>query len=73
MKSNIFTNDEWEHIEKHNTHKNIKDLIKSLKDNDCNLCRSFWLRLFAIHKGFLVQSNGSYYVLNKEVAKEMQE
>ena len=67
MKVNIFKDEEWEHIRKHNKAKTIKELVKSLYDNPCNVCRDFWLRLYAIKIGFLVSCAGNPYVLKKEV------
>lgn len=70
---NIFTNEQWKHIEKHNKNcKTILQLIKSLKDNDCDLCRRFYLKLWAMKCGFLVQNNGNYYVFRKELNNAME-
>ena len=63
MKTNLFTHEQWEHIKKHNKNsKTILQLIKSLKNNSCEMCRRFYLKLWAMKVGFFVQNNGNYYV-----------
>ena len=68
MKVYIFEDKEWEHIKKDNKKaRTIRELVKSLYNNPCNICRSFWLRLYAMQIGFLVQRTGNEYVLNKKL------